>query len=577
VTALATSAAPPAPDAAAAKAAHREVLKALSGLLLALLVAILSSTIVANALPTILADLGGTQTQYTWVITSTLLASTATTPIWGKLADLFSKKRLYQLSIAIFTIGSVMAGFAQDMGQLIAFRAVQGLGMGGVQALAQVIIGAMVSPRERGRYSGYTGAVMAAATVGGPLVGGFIVDSPALGWRWCFFVCVPLAVIAMAVLSKTLRLPVVKQHVKIDYLGATLIAGGVSLLLLWVSFAGKNFAWLSVSTLVYLLSALVVLGLALLVESRASSPIVPLRLFRSRTVTLAVLGSVAVGTGMFGASVFLGQYFQLARGFSPTKAGLLTLPLVAGLTLASTISGLLISRYGRWKGFLVGGSVALVAGLGLLATIDHETNLVLMSGYMLLVGVGLGLTMQNLVLAVQNGVGLADLGAASSTVTFFRSLGGTAGVSVLGAVFATRVPVKIGEGLAALGVPAGASAATGGTLDLKSLPGPIQAVVRAAYGDAMGTLFLIAAGFAVLTLITVVLIEEVPLRTSIDSAASTASAASNNSAAETVTRPVAGVTEADTIPSVPVDSHLRNVDNSTPGVDNALRRVGDPV
>jgi EmrB/QacA subfamily drug resistance transporter len=539
---------------------HREILEALSGLLLALLVAILSSTIVANALPTILADLKGTQTQYTWVITSTLLASTASTPIWGKFADLFDKKLLYQLSITIFTVGSVLAGFSQDMAQLIGFRALQGLGMGGVQALAQVIIGAMVSPRERGRYSGYTGAVMAAATVGGPLVGGFIVDSPALGWRWCFFVCVPLAVLALIVLAKTLHLPDRRQHVKIDYTGAVLITGGVSLVLLWVSFAGKNFAWWSVSTLAYVGSAAVILAVAVFVETRASSPIVPLRLFRSRTVTLAVVGSVAVGTAMFGASVFLGQYFQLSRGFSPTKAGLLTVPLVAGLTLASTISGQLISRYGLWKRYLVAGSFALVAGLALLATIDHSTDLVLMSGYMLLVGVGLGLTMQNLVLAVQNGVGSGDLGSASSMATFFRSLGGTAGVSVLGAVLASQVGTKVTEGIAALHLPPGVQPAGGASLDIKHLPDPIRTIVRAAYGDAMSVLFLIAAGAAVLTVITVLLIEEVPLRTSVET-----------------TRPAASTLSVDAPVDKPVDSDLRIVDNSGSRVDNLLHHVGSSV
>ncbi|KAA2251384.1 MFS transporter [Solihabitans fulvus] len=540
---------------------HREILEALSGLLLALLVAILSSTIVSNALPTILADLKGTQTQYTWVITATLLASTATTPIWGKLADLFNKKLLYQISIVIFVLGSALAGLAQNMGELIAARAVQGLGMGGVQALAQVIIGAMVAPRERGRYSGYMGAVMAVATVGGPIIGGLIVDS-SLGWRWCFYVCVPLAVVALVVLAKTLHLPTVCRPVKIDYFGAVLIPGGVSLLLFWVSFAGKNFAWVSWSSAVYVGGALLVFALAIFAETRASSPIVPLRLFRNRTMTLAVLGSIGVGTAMFGSSVFLGQYYQLARGYSPTHAGLMTLPMVFGLLVSSTVSGQLISRYGKWKGFLVGGSVSLVAGLGLLGTIDHQTNLVLMGGYLVLLGVGLGLTMQNLVLSVQNGVGLADLGAASSTVTFFRSLGGTMGVSVLGAVLATQVGSKIATGIAALHLPPGARASGGGTLDIKHLPAPIQAIVRAAYGDAMSELFLIAAAIALVTVVAVLFIKEVPLRTSLDSSTE-------------ITQTAAGVEPVDQGSSVPVDTDLRIVDNPPPAVDNPLLHVGD--
>ncbi|SDF57743.1 drug resistance transporter, EmrB/QacA subfamily [Lentzea fradiae] len=506
---------------------HREILEALSGIWVALLVAILSSTIVSNALPTILAELNGTQTQYTWVITSMLLASTASTPVWGKLADLFDKKTLLQTAIVLFVIGSVLSGFSQNMEQLIGFRVVQGLGMGGVQALGQVVVGALLSPRERGRYSGYTGMVISAGTVGGPLVGGFLVDWP--GWRWCFFVCVPLALVALVVLRRTLHLPTVRQHVKIDYLGATLITGGVSLLLMWVSFAGKDFAWVSGESALFAGGALLVLAAAYFVERRASAPVIPLHLFRNRTVVLAMFGGVAVGTAMFGASVFMGQYFQIARGFSPTKAGLLTVPLVLGLSISSTISGQLISRSGRWKSYLVWGAFSLVAGLALLGTIDHRTNLVLMGAYLALVGVGVGLTMQNLVLAVQNGVGMADLGAASSTATFLRSLGGTAGVSVLGAVLAAQVSTQ--------------------TLGRGSL----SPVVRDSYGDAMGQLFLIAAGLAVFTVVAVLFIKEQPLRESVD-----------------VTPTGSGEQSVATELASPVDTDQRVVDNSRPAVDKLL-------
>jgi EmrB/QacA subfamily drug resistance transporter len=503
---------------------HREILEALSGIWVALLVAILSSTIVSNALPTILAELKGTQTQYTWVITAMLLASTASTPLWGKLADLFDKKKLLQGSIVLFVVGSVLSGLSQNMEQLIAFRVVQGLGMGGVQALGQVVVGALLSPRERGRYSGYTGMVISAGTVGGPLVGGFLVDWP--GWRWCFFVCVPLA---LGVLAKTLKLPTVRKDVKIDYAGAFLITGGVSLVLMWVSFAGKDFAWISKESALFVGGALLAIIGAYFVERRASAPVIPLHLFRNRTVVLAMLGGVAVGTAMFGASVFMGQYFQIARGFSPTKAGLLTVPLVLGLSISSTVSGQLIARSGKWKSYLVWGAFSLVAGLALLGTIDHRTNLVLMGAYLALVGVGVGLTMQNLVLAVQNGVGMADLGAASSTATFLRSLGGTAGVSVLGAVLAAHVSTK--------------------TLDRGSL----SPVVRDSYGDAMGQLFLIAAGLAVFTVIAVLLIKEQPLRDSVD-------VTPTGSGAQTV------ATELDS----PVDTEQRIVDNLAPAVDKLL-------
>jgi EmrB/QacA subfamily drug resistance transporter len=495
---------------------HRQIMEAFTGLLLALLVAMLSSTIVSNALPTILADLNGSQSQYTWVVTATLLTSTATTPIWGKLSDLFSKKLLYQLAIVIFTIGSVLGGISQSMPELIGYRALQGIGLGGLQALIQVVIAAMIPPRDRGRYSGYIGATFAVATVSGPLVGGLIVDSP-LGWRWCFWVCVPIAIAAFIVLGRTLKLPVVKRDVKIDWLGATLLVGGVTLLLIWISSAGKSFGWASLSTVFYLGGALVMLALAVFVESRVSEPVVPLRLFRNRTITMSVIGTLAVGTAMFGGSVFLGQYYQISRGFSPTHAGLMTLPMVLGLFVSSTASGQVVSRTGKAKPFMLGGSVVLLVGLALLSTVDHTTNLTLMGVYLALMGIGVGCLMQNLVLVVQNTVSMRDMGSASSMVMFFRTLGGSAGVSALGAVLATQVSNHIAESLTKLGISgAGATSGGGGTMNLQALPAPLQEIVRAAYGDGTGTIFLIAAVISVITLISVIFLKEVPLRTTLD-------------------------------------------------------------
>ena len=391
--ALAATAAP-AGDATRSK---REVLEALSGLLLAMFVSILSATIVSNALPTIIADLHGSQTQYTWVVTATLLTTTASTPIWGKLADLFDKKLLVQIAIVIFVVSSAMAGLAQSMGWLIGWRAVQGIGAGGLQALAQVVIAALIPPRERGRYSGYLGAVLATATVSGPLIGGLLVDTSWLGWRWCFYVGVPIGVIALIVLQRTLHVPTVKRDVKLDYLGATLIAGGVSTLLIWISLAGSQFAWGSVTSLTLGALGIAALVAAVIVELRVPEPVVPMDLFRNRTVVLAVLGSIVLGLVMFGGSVFLGQYFQVARGYAPTEAGLLTLPLVGGLMIASTVSGQLISRYGRWKGFLVAGAVLTTAGLALLSTMDHTTSIPLLGVYLGVLGLGVGMSMQNLV------------------------------------------------------------------------------------------------------------------------------------------------------------------------------------
>jgi EmrB/QacA subfamily drug resistance transporter len=516
----AATTAPPAattapPDAEAMS--HRETLEALSGLLLVLFVAMISVTVVSNALPQIIGALGGTQSQYTWVVTASLLTSTAATPIWGKLADLFSKKMLVQVAIVVFILASAICGLAQNTPQLIAARAVQGIGMGGLQALVQVVIAAMISPRERGRYNGYLGGVMALATVGGPLLGGLIVDTSWLGWRWCFFVGVPFAVVAFFLLQKTLHLKTIRRpEAKIDYLGATLIAAGVSVLLIWVTFVHNSFAWLSWQTAAMVGGGVVLLALATWVESRVSEPMVPLGVVRQRTPALAILASMAIGMAMFGGSVFLGQYFQIGRGYSPTKAGLLTIPMMGGVLLSSTIAGFLITKSGKIKPYIVTGTIALVAGFAALATIDHQTKLVYVGGAMALVGIGIGMTMQNLVLAVQNTVPLRDIGSASSTVTFFRSLGGTIGVSVLGAVLADRVTSDIPHRLAAAGIHVPAGGGKTSTLDLHALPKPIATIIRASYGDATAHIFLISAIIAVVSIIAALALPRITLRSSVD-------------------------------------------------------------
>jgi EmrB/QacA subfamily drug resistance transporter len=493
---------------------HRQILEALSGMLLAMFVAFLSSTVVSNALPTIITELRGTQSQYTWVVTATLLASTASTPIWGKLADLFSKKLLIQLAIVIFILGSMLAGLSQSVNTLIAWRVLQGLGLGGLQALVQIAMAAMISPRERGRYSGFLGGVMALATVGGPLLGGLLVDTSWLGWRWCFYVGVPFAAVALVLLQKTLHLPVIKRQVHIDYLGATFLTAGVSALLIWVTLAGGTFPWTSLESALFVAGGVLAIVAFLITEMRAKEPIVPLRLFRDRTTTLAIIASVAVGVAMFGASVFLGQYLQISRGYSPTVAGLLTIPMIGGLVLSSTVSGALITRTGRWKAFLVVGAILVALGFGLLSTIDHETDMVLFGGFLFVLGVGIGMTMQNLVLAVQNTVAASDLGAASSAVAFFRSLGGTIGVSVLGAVLSSHVGDLIRQGLA--GIPGAAQAASSGSVglaDFSQAPPAIRTLIRVSYGDATGRIFLISAVMAVVALVAIVFIREVALKT----------------------------------------------------------------
>jgi EmrB/QacA subfamily drug resistance transporter len=461
------------------------ILKALAGLLLALFVSTLSSTVVATALPQMMHALHGSPTQYTWVVTATLLTATAATPIWGKLADLFSKKLLIQVAAAIFIAGSVAAGVSGNAGELIAARALQGVGVGGLQSLVQITLAAMIPPRERGRYAGYTSSATAISTIGGPLLGGFIVDTSWLGWRWCFFISIPFAILALIIVQRTVRLPATRRdNVRIDYGGATLITGSVSLLLIWVSFVGGSFAWASWQTAAMTGATLVLLAWAVWTETRAAEPIVPPRIIRQRTTMLAILGSLAAGTAMYGASVFLTQYFQTSRGRTAAQAGLLTIPMMAGILVVSTVAGALISRTGRLKPFLVAGTLSLAAGFGGLSLINEHTSFVFIGVAMVLVGAGVGMTVQNFVLVVQNSVPLSDIGASSATVSFFRSMGGTIGVAVLGAVLARQV---------ASGIAGGAAPA-------------------AAYGTATGHIFAISAAVALIGVLAAVLLKPVTLR-----------------------------------------------------------------
>lgn len=495
---------------------HREILEAMRGLLLAMFVAMLSSTVVSNALPRIVTDLNGSQSGYTWVVVATLLTMTASTPIWGKLADQFNKKLLVQTALVIYVLGSLVAALAPSMGVLIGARAFQGLGVGGLTALVQVVIASMVPPRERGRYSGYIGATFAIATVSGPLIGGLLVDTPGLGWRSTFYVGIPIAALAFVVLQKTLHLPVVRREVKIDYLGAGLIVGGVSTLLIWVSLAGNEYAWGSATSYGLVALGLAVLAAAVYVEINvAAEPVIPVQMFRDRTTALATVASVLVGVAMFGGTVYLSQYFQISRGMSPTHAGLMSIAMVGGLLVSSIMSGRVITATGRWKRFLVGGMALVVVGLLLLSFIDDTTPLVVVGAYMAVLGIGLGATMQNLVLAVQNNAAPEDIGTASAVVTFFRSMGGSIGVSALGALLSAQVADKVSSGLAALGIPTD-GLASHQIPDLDALPGPVRTVFEHAFGSATGELFLVATPFALLALIAVLFIKEVLLRTTLE-------------------------------------------------------------
>ncbi|MGW0232013.1 MFS transporter [Actinopolymorpha singaporensis] len=507
-TQTAPAAAPAAP--ASEGMTHRQVLEALSGLLLGMLVTILSSTVVSTALPRIVSELGGSQSAFTWVVTASLLAMTISTPIWGKLADLFSRKLLVQIALIVFVVGSALAGLSQNVGELIGLRVLQGLGAGGLTALSQVILADIISPRDRGRYMGFLGATMAVGTVAGPLLGGVLTDSP-LGWRSTFYVGVPFAVIALAVLQKTLHLPRIRRKVSIDYVGAVLLSAGVATLLIWVTLAGNQFDWASTTTAVMVIGAVVLLILAIVAEHRAKEPILPLWLFRNRTFVFAVIASVAVGVTMFGTSVFLSQYMQIARGKSPTVAGLISIPMAVGSLVAGTVIGQIITRTGRWKRWMVLGGVLLIAGSVAMGTIDYHTSFSRIGVSLLLLGLGVGMVMQNLVLAVQNTISIREMGAASAGVAFFRSMGGAIGVAALGAVLENHVRTDIAAGLARLGIKA---APGGGAVpEVAKLPPPVRELVEKAYGQGVADIFMVAAPIAAIALIAILCIKEIPLGT----------------------------------------------------------------
>ncbi|MER7493840.1 MFS transporter [Streptomyces pharetrae] len=504
-------------SAGGASMSHRQIMEALSGLLLGMFAAILSSTIVSNALPEIIQDLGGGQSAYTWVVTAALLSMTASTPLWGKLADLVSKKALVQIALLIYIVGSVVAGLSQNSGMLIGARVIQGLGAGGLTALAQIIMAAMISPRERGRYSGYLGATFAVATVGGPLVGGVITDTDWLGWRWCLYVGVPFALIALVVLQKTLHLPESRRRVKVDWAGAFFITAAVSLLLIWVTFADDKYDWLSWQTYTMVGGALLLALVFVFIETKAAEPIIPLHLFRNRTITLASVASLFVGIAMFAGTVFFSQYFQLARDKSPTMSGVMTIPMIAGLFVSSTASGLIITKTGKWKAWLVTGGLLLTAGLGLLGSMRYDTDYWKIGVYMAVMGLGVGMMMQNLVLSTQNQVAPHELGAASSVVTFFRSLGGAVGVSALGSVMSTRITHYAEDSIGSLTPEqqAGAAKAMGsGQLpDMDVLPAPIRTWLESAYGHGIADVFLYVTPIAFIAFLVTLFIKEVPLRT----------------------------------------------------------------
>lgn len=497
---------------------HREILEILSALIMASLTSAVTMSVVGTALPTIVGELGG-QDQLSWVAAATMLTSTASTPLWGKLSDRFGRKLLIQLALIVFVASSIAAGFANGMGELIAARAVQGLGGGGLMALTQVILGDVIAPRERGRYAGYMGAAFGVSTVAGPLLGGFLVDTDWLGWRWCFWVSVPLAVVAFFIIQRVLRLPRHQSvRLPIDWTGAGLLTAGTTALMLLLTFGGNEFAWDSAWSWGLGLGSAGAFGLAIVVESHAVDPILPLRLFRDRTFNLTTIANFLIGISMFGALIFVPQYLQIVKGMSPTVSGLMTLPMVFGMLAASISSGQVVTRTGRWKAFPVAGLALVAAVMWWMSRLHVGTSRPLIGLELALLGVGLGLTMQTLILALQNAVDRSDMAVATASATYFRSLGGAVGVAAFGAILTNRLTSELTSLLSAAHVKAGA---VGGEMHLGTpdaihqLPEPIKAMILEAFTRALDTVFLVGVPGAVVALCAVVLLRELPLRSSV--------------------------------------------------------------
>jgi EmrB/QacA subfamily drug resistance transporter len=550
--------------AAAASPATRHVRAAFSGLVLVILLAALDATIVSTALPTIVGELGGLE-RLAWVVTAYLLAQTVVTPVYGKLGDLYGRKSVLQSAVIIFLIGSALCGISRNMPQLIAFRAIQGLGAGGLTVVTQAAIGDLVSPRERGKYQGIFGAVFGGASIAGPLLGGYFTTH--LSWRWIFYVNLPIGIVALIVLAATLPSHGIRTKRAIDYAGSALLAVVLASLTLLTDLGGASYSWSSPTMLALIATTIISLALFLHVERRAAEPVLPLRLFKDRTVAVASAVGFIVGFALFGSVVYLPLFLQVVKEVSPTQSGLQMLPLMGGMLLTSIVSGQLISKTGRYKIFPIIGTAVMTVGLFLLGRMTASTSLMAASAIMLTLGLGLGMVMQVLVIAVQNAVSYEDLGVATSGATLFRLIGGSLGTAVLGSVFAKRLAANLAGALpsGAAGVPIRPREISARVL--AALPPDVHAAYALAFTRALDTVFLVAMGIAAVGFVLVWLMPERPLRKTVAAAAGDAGAES----AGTFARPQASDSESEFLRGLSV---LTNRDVQRQFIQGVVARAG---